>query len=91
MSTVTEGMIDPEQYEQVRVGDDEDSVRKQLPSGDTIATLGLDGKGPKPPEGSDCLVLMSSEVGNNIDSEPVFRFCFKDGKLVEKKGYEVGR
>ncbi|WP_329021286.1 sensor histidine kinase [Streptomyces sp. NBC_00690] len=91
LSTVTEGMIDPEQYEQVRVGDDEDSVRKQLPSGDTIATLGLDGKGPKPPEGSDCLVLMSSEVGNNIDSEPVFRFCFKDGKLVEKKGYEVGR
>ncbi|MEU5399601.1 histidine kinase [Streptomyces sp. NPDC005963] len=91
LSSVNDGMIDPADYQQVQVGDDEDSVRKQLPSGDTIATVGLGGKGPKKPEGARCLVLMSSEVGNDIDSEPVFRFCFKDGKLVEKKSYEVGR
>lgn len=34
---------------------------------------------------------MSSELGSNMESEPVFRFCFKDGKLIEKKSYEVTR
>lgn len=91
VGSVSEGMIDPAQYESVRVGADEDEVRDRLPSGDTIATAGLSGKGPQEPVGSACLVLMSSDVGDDIDTEPVFRFCFKDGKLIEKKSYEVSR
>ncbi|WP_267241806.1 sensor histidine kinase [Streptomyces sp. PR69] len=85
------GMIEPAEYARVQVGADENEVRERLPDGETIATLGLQGKGPKPPEGAECLVLMSSEVGESIDTEPVFRFCFKDGKLIEKKTYEVRR
>lgn len=89
-NTMNEGMINPSEYEQAKLGDDEEAVRDQLPSGDTVATLGLAGKGPREPEGSRCLVLRSSEVGGSIESEPVFRFCFKDGKLIEKKAYDIG-
>ncbi|WP_240137098.1 sensor histidine kinase [Streptomyces sp. MUM 178J] len=85
------GMIEPAEYARVQVGADEDEVRGRLPDGDTVATAGLRGKGPEPPEGAECLVLMSSEVGESIDTEPVFRFCFKDGKLIEKEAYEVRR
>ncbi|MFJ5077235.1 sensor histidine kinase [Streptomyces sp. NPDC088553] len=89
MGSVKEGMIEPAQYDAVKVGAPEKEVRGQLPSGDTIATAGLSGKGPAQPEGADCLVLMSSEFSDTFDKEPVFRFCFKDGKLIEKKSYEV--
>ncbi|WP_405599944.1 histidine kinase [Streptomyces sp. NBC_01410] len=91
VGSMNEGMIDPVEYEEVKIGAAEDEVRDRLPSGDTIATTGLSGKGPQEPAGSECLVLMSSEVGDNFDTEPVFRFCFKDGKLIEKKSYEVSR
>lgn len=91
VGSVSEGMIDPAEYESVQVGADEGEVRDRLPSGDTIVTAGLSGKGPREPAGSACLVLMSSEVGDDIDTEPVFRFCFKGGKLIEKKSYEVSR
>ncbi|MGW8761992.1 sensor histidine kinase [Streptomyces sp. NPDC055815] len=89
MGSLKEGMIDPAQYEAVKVGMTEKEVRDQLPSGDTIATAGLGGTGPARPEGSSCLVLMSSEMGETYEEEPVFRFCFKDGKLIEKKSYVV--
>ncbi|MEU9293592.1 histidine kinase [Streptomyces sp. NPDC048266] len=89
MGSLKEGMIEPAQYEAVKVGTPEKEVRDQLPSGDTIATAGLSGKGPARPEGADCLVLMSSEMSETFETEPVFRFCFKGGKLIEKKSYEV--
>ncbi|MFG3038704.1 sensor histidine kinase [Streptomyces sp. NPDC048330] len=89
MGSLQEGMIEPKQYEAVEVGMSEQEVRDRLPSGDTIATVGLGKEGPEEPAGSDCLVLMSSELGEIPDKEPVFRFCFKDGKLIEKKAYEV--
>ncbi|MFE3180307.1 sensor histidine kinase [Streptomyces violascens] len=85
------GMIDPSEYEKIKVGTPEAEVRDELPSGDTVLTSGLAGKGPAEPEGSQCLVLMSSDTGEGLKTEPVFRFCFKDGKLIEKKSYEVAR
>ncbi|MEV5942913.1 histidine kinase [Streptomyces sp. NPDC051994] len=85
------GMIDPSEYDKIQVGTSEAQVREQLPSGDTVLTSGLAGKGPAEPEGSRCTVLMSSETGEGIKTEPVFRFCFKDGKLIEKKSYDVER
>ncbi|MFF9913489.1 sensor histidine kinase [Streptomyces sp. NPDC013457] len=90
VSSLEKGMIDPGEYDAVEVGAAEQDVRDRLPSGDTVTTTGLHGKGPAEPEGSKCLVLMSSEVVES-EAEPVFRFCFKDGKLIEKKSYEVTR
>ncbi|MEU4061969.1 histidine kinase [Streptomyces wedmorensis] len=89
VGSVEDGMIDPVEYDAVEVGMPEKEVREQLPSGETIATVGLNKEGPARPAGADCLVLMSSELGETFGTEPVFRFCFKDGKLIEKKSYEV--
>ncbi|MER6094543.1 histidine kinase [Streptomyces sp. NPDC001728] len=89
MGAVEKGMIEPEQYDAVDVGMAEKEVRDLLPSGDTIATAGLSGKGPAWPTGAECLVLMSTQFSEDMNKEPVFRFCFKDGKLIEKKAYEV--
>ncbi|MFE7775514.1 sensor histidine kinase [Streptomyces sp. NPDC057445] len=89
MGSLDKGMIDPDEYDAVDVGMAEKDVRSQLPDGDTFATSGLEGTGPKKPKGSSCLVLLSSATGGSWDSEPVFRFCFKDGKLVEKKSYDA--
>ncbi|MFE7585525.1 sensor histidine kinase [Streptomyces gardneri] len=89
IGSLEKGMIDPKEYDAVKVGTAEREVRDQLPSGDSIATAGLGGKGPARPEGADCLVLLSTETGESFDEEPVFRFCFKDGKLIEKKSYVV--
>ncbi|WHM41311.1 histidine kinase [Streptomyces sp. BPTC-684] len=83
--------IDPAEYKDIKVGSPEQQVRDRLPDGDTFLTKGLPGKGPAEPAGSSCLVLMSSELGDSIKTEPVFRFCFKDGKLIEKQSYEVER
>nr|WP_257584344.1 histidine kinase [Streptomyces sp. TLI_146] len=84
-------MIDPAEYNAIKVGSPERDVRDRLPDGDTFMTKGLPGKGPAEPAGSSCLVLMSSELGDSVKTEPVFRFCFKDGKLIEKQSYEVER
>ncbi|MFE9256447.1 sensor histidine kinase [Streptomyces sp. NPDC006879] len=89
--SLDEAMISKEEYDQVRVGESERQVRERLPSGDTALVAGLEGTGPPKPPGSACLVLMSSEDGSSFTAEPVFRFCFKDGKLVEKKAYETER
>ncbi|MCX4512032.1 histidine kinase [Streptomyces sp. NBC_01619] len=91
VGSMDKGMIEPAEYEAIEVGMAEKDVRDQLPSGDTIATAGLGDKGPEQPKGSRCLVLLSSEPGESWETEPVFRFCFEDGKLVEKKSYEVKR
>ncbi|MGC9544436.1 sensor histidine kinase [Streptomyces sp. UG1] len=82
-------MIEPSVYESVKVGDAETDVRNNLPDGKSFLIDGLDADGPAEPKGSSCLVLMSTEMPDNLNDEPVFRFCFKDGKLIEKRSYTV--
>ncbi|MEV6650161.1 histidine kinase [Streptomyces sp. NPDC051219] len=91
MGSLDKAMIDSARYDEVSVGQSEEEVRGMLPSGDSVLTSGLSGKGPAEPKGSTCLVLMSEEAGDSLETEPVFRFCFKDGKLIEKKAYVVKR
>ncbi|MFJ3200274.1 sensor histidine kinase [Streptomyces sp. NPDC086989] len=81
-------MISREDYDKVRVGDSEEAVRNRLPDGESFMTAGLDRKGPERPEGTRCLALLSSE-DSQLTTSTVFRFCFKDGKLVEKQSYEA--
>ncbi|MBT2506660.1 sensor histidine kinase [Streptomyces sp. ISL-98] len=89
--SLDKGMIEPSQYEAAKVGTAESEVRDELPDGESFLASGLQDKGPTAPKGSSCLVLMSSETGDSPTAEPVFRFCFKDGKLIEKKSYDVER
>ncbi|WP_443062512.1 histidine kinase [Streptomyces sp. NBC_00457] len=82
-------MIEPSVYKSVKVGDTETAVRGKLPDGESFLTDGLRDKGPAKPKGADCLVLLSTEIPDNLDDEPLFRFCFRDGKLIEKQSYTV--
>ncbi|MEU3175879.1 histidine kinase [Streptomyces sp. NPDC007000] len=82
-------MIETSVYHSVRVGDAESAVRGELPDGRSFLTEGLDAGGPAEPKGATCLVLLSSEMPDGLDEEPVFRFCFRDGELVQKKSYVV--
>ncbi|MFC9293174.1 sensor histidine kinase [Streptomyces sp. NPDC057011] len=89
VSSVGNAMIDRAEYDAVHVGESEAAVRDRLPDGDSILTAGVDGKGPGRPEGTTCLVLLSSEDSPDLTTDTVFRFCFRDGKLVDKQAYEV--
>ncbi|MEU6486124.1 histidine kinase [Streptomyces sp. NPDC046887] len=82
-------MIDKEKYDSVRVGEPEDEVRGKLPDGKSFLTVGLDEGAPPQPAGSTCLSLNSTEEGSSWSKSPVFRFCFKDGQLIEKKAFEA--
>ncbi|GAB3010709.1 hypothetical protein GCM10023080_091710 [Streptomyces pseudoechinosporeus] len=82
-------MIEPSVYHSVQVGDAEPAVRGKLPDGKSFLTEGLDDGGPAKPKGATCLVLMSTEMPDGLDEEPVFRFCFRDGELVQKRSYMV--
>ncbi|MFI7099855.1 sensor histidine kinase [Streptomyces sp. NPDC050161] len=83
------GMIERKEYDAVKVGQSEATVRKQLPDGRTFLTADLGKGAPPEPHGATCLSLMSSESLDRTDGDVVFRFCFKDDKLVEKKTFEV--
>ncbi|MFF7812645.1 sensor histidine kinase [Streptomyces sp. NPDC007945] len=85
-----DSMVTPDTYESIEVGTAEADVRSSLPDPGSLGVLGVNGKGgPARPEGADCLVVLSTEMGDAFEEDPVFRFCFKDGKLIEKKSYVV--
>ncbi|MEW9518230.1 sensor histidine kinase [Streptomyces tubercidicus] len=88
-SEVERAVIEPKEYTAVKVGQSEAEVRKQLPSGSLFIAEDLDKGAPPVPDGAQCLSLMSSETSSSWETDPVFRFCFKDGKLIEKKSFEV--
>ena len=83
------GLIEPSVYDSVKAGDAETKVRDKLPDGDSFTTEGLDDKGPAKPKDAKCLTLISTEDLDDQGRDRVFRFCFKDGKLIEKKSYRI--
>ncbi|WP_449483089.1 sensor histidine kinase [Streptomyces avidinii] len=88
VGSVGDATIGRADYDGVQVGEPEDAVRSRLPSGDSILTEGLDRKGPPRPQGATCVALLA-EDGSDLGSDSVFRFCFKDGKLVDKQAYQA--
>ncbi|MEV6570438.1 histidine kinase [Streptomyces sp. NPDC051577] len=88
VGSANNAMISESEYDSTHVGEAEDTVRGRLPDGDSILTSGLDGKGPAQPAGTDCVALLSSEE-TRLNTDTVYRFCFRDGKLVDKQTYEV--
>ncbi|MEU1628520.1 histidine kinase [Streptomyces sp. NPDC020096] len=79
------GMIDPSVYASVKVGEAEAQVRAKLPSGESLLTSDLKKQVPAGPAGANCLLLLSSQ---DSATDPVYRFCFKDGKLAEKREFQ---
>ncbi|MFI5984689.1 sensor histidine kinase [Streptomyces sp. NPDC051555] len=88
VGSVSDVTISRSDYDAVTVGESEDVVRGRLPDGSSILTDGLEDKGPPRPAGAHCMALLATGNGE-LTTDSVFRFCFKDGKLVEKQAYEV--
>lgn len=88
VGSVGDAMLGKAEYDAIQVGEPEEAVRSQLPSGDSILTEGLDRKGPPRPQGAACLVFLADD-DSDLGSDSVFRFCFKDGKLVDKQAYQA--
>lgn len=84
-----DGSVSPDTYEQLRVGQAEAEVREQLPPG-SFVNSDLNSQGPAKPAGASCETFASTETSGDWDEEKAFRFCFKDGKLVEKRTF-MGR
>ncbi|MFI0741846.1 sensor histidine kinase [Streptomyces sp. NPDC021100] len=81
--------VEPGTYRDVKVGSPESEVRDRLPSGRSFLTSGLDRKGPAAPAGSRCLSLLSTDSPKDMDKDRVYRFCFRGGKLIEKREFIV--
>ncbi|WP_308346110.1 histidine kinase [Streptomyces sp. ISL-66] len=88
VGSVSDATISRAEYDGVQVGEPEDTVRSRLPSGDSILTEGLDRKGPPRPRGATCVALLAEE-DSGLGANSVFRFCFEDGKLVDKQAYQA--
>ncbi|MFE7190223.1 sensor histidine kinase [Kitasatospora sp. NPDC057541] len=76
-------------YEAVRLGAPQEEVEHQLPPGSDFFTQNLRGTGPTPPIGSVCRYFLAEDSSGGWDEQPAYRFCFKDGVLVDKQHYRV--
>ncbi len=84
-----ESSVSPATFERLKTGAPEDEVRKQLPE-QSFLNSELNDQGPAKPEGARCETFASVEPSDDWAEERAFRFCFKDGKLVEKQTF-VGK
>ncbi|MBT2382856.1 sensor histidine kinase [Streptomyces sp. ISL-11] len=82
-------LIGPDDYASVRIGESEKQVRERLPSGESFITSDVKTKLPDDPEGTSCLALLSTDTSKGLSTDTVYRFCFKDGKLAEKRVFHV--
>lgn len=89
MEEANKALVGPETYRSVRTGTPEDEVRDRLPSGQSFLTSDARAKAPAEPARSRCLYLLSTESPEGWDTDLVYRFCFRDGKLIEKREFSV--
>ncbi|MEU9876565.1 sensor histidine kinase [Streptomyces phaeochromogenes] len=85
MKEMNKATIPPRVYESAKVGDPESAVQDKLPDEDSVLTSAWADQGPKKPKGADCRHFASDDPD---DTTTVFRFCFRDGKLVEKQTFK---
>lgn len=85
MDEVDKAMIPPRVYESAKVGDPEADVQDELPDEDSIMTAAWEDQGPQIPKGATCRHFASDDPD---DTTTLFRFCFRDGKLVEKQTFK---
>ncbi|MEU2855916.1 histidine kinase [Streptomyces syringium] len=89
LDEVDKAVIDPSVYASVHVGDPEERVREKLPSGKSFLTMDAERQAPPEPPGAGCLTLLSTDASKGLSTDTVYRFCFKDGKLIEKREFDV--
>lgn len=83
---IDRSIVNRETYDSVRVGQDEQRVRDQLPEGSAFAEL-LDAEQPRP-RGATCLVMFTDKPVKDDGTGDMVRFCFRDGKLIAKRAFD---
>jgi signal transduction histidine kinase len=80
--------VSPSVYKSARVGQPEEQVQAKLPSEDSWVNEGAEDQGPPLPQRAKCRHF-TSEEDRDEDWVTQLRFCFKDGKLVEKRMFRT--
>lgn len=86
---VDKATISEDTYRRIELGSSLDDVESRLPEGSDLMTGEYESEGPAIPKGATCRHFMSSATKENLEKELVYRFCFREGKLVEKQSFEV--
>ena len=77
--------ISPAQYAAVKTGQSRDEVTRTIGEVGSLGKLAVDkAQEPPIPTGATCEYAVSRE-NTGVGASHVFRFCFRDDKLVEKK------
>ncbi|WP_433264004.1 sensor histidine kinase [Actinosynnema sp. CS-041913] len=83
-------VVKPELYNSIQVGEAESEVRARLPSGAEPPIGELKSDAPPEPSGSGCTYLVADDQTYSSRATKVVRFCFANGKLVEKNIHQQG-
>ncbi|WP_308405532.1 sensor histidine kinase [Streptomyces tardus] len=83
---IERSLVDQDTYRGVRVGQQEDLVRERLPRPSSFAGI-LDAEHPRPKDAT-CVVMFSAEALNKDGTGDLARFCFRDGKLIQKLAFD---
>ncbi|RIV38041.1 sensor histidine kinase [Micromonospora radicis] len=83
-------VVDRDTYDAIRVGQPEPEVRALLPDADA-ATVGVGGGRAVP--GATCVDYEASllDEGGPGTGRTIYRFCFRDGVLVDKQAFQEQR
>ncbi|WP_158077395.1 sensor histidine kinase [Amycolatopsis keratiniphila] len=74
-------------YDSIPVGTEESAVRDLLPAPTDSALLTIRAGAPPEPESASCLYYLAAEQPSTTPEFIAFRFCFADGRLVDKQTY----
>jgi hypothetical protein len=87
---ITKAKVTQQQFDALQVGQSETSVRQALPTPlDASVYAGDDAVGKDVPAGATC-VYFRAELSTAPDGTPLFRFCFADGRLADKRTVKLG-
>jgi signal transduction histidine kinase len=80
--------VSPATFDALRVGQDEDLVRTQLP--ERSAAVSAATGGSSPPTGASCVDYYAATPDLLRLGHRVYRFCFRDGTLLTKEAFTDG-
>ncbi|MEV0680489.1 sensor histidine kinase [Actinosynnema sp. NPDC050436] len=81
-------VVPRELYDSIRVGQPEAEVRARLPQGADPLISDYTSAAPPEPPGAVCEYLVADDQSYSLRATKVVRFCFADGKLVEKNSHQ---
>ncbi|MFG2195007.1 hypothetical protein [Streptomyces sp. NPDC048639] len=76
--------MSPQEFDEARLGQERSDAQRRVRESDDDAAKAVEGREPSRPDGSECTYRFSVAPQPG-DGRLVYRFCFQDGELVQKK------